>query len=334
MMNQRAYHRFVVKSIGRIEKDLNRKSFNCLYPDCVCKAIKSHSQHKEGQLRAISEDGCVYAIHRNMYSLYDPKRTHVVELVKTPIANASTFPGYCSQHDASIFSPIETRPLVQGDKRQALILFLRAFSLEFAAKRRAFHFQKGLIAAVAPHVPQWRTDLGQHALAGIRLFLDREGPFYFRKLFHLLQHEEFDSITVQWTVVKKNLLASSSCCINPYLDDYENHHSPESSEPQPLVAFSLVPTMTETHVVASWLKEHQETAAWIANGLSRAEELEKTLNVLAVAESEDTCFNPSLWESLPEETRDLALEAMRSSTFRGPLQRLPLVVKLGAEERA
>jgi len=333
-MDQRAYHRYVVKTMGTIEKDLSRRPFNCLYPGCHEKAIKSHSQHKSGQLRAIAENGLVYAGNFNLYSLYDPKRTHVVELVETPIANASTFPGYCGGHDSTLFSPIEKRALVQGDKEQALLLFLRAFSLEFAAKRGALIKQKRLMEAVAPHVEPRRIEAGKASMAGIQLFVDREGPYYFLKLFQLIQENRFDEIGIQWIVVPQNLLASSSCCINPLLDDYENHFDARSPVPQSLVAFSLVPTPVETHVIACWLNEHAEQASWIAQGLSTETELERTINLLAVSESEDTCFNPKLWNALPGKTKEEALEAMRHSLYRKPLADIPIVIRLTSKAKA
>jgi hypothetical protein len=53
------------------------------------------------------------------------------------IKEASAFPGFCSQHDQIIFTPIEKQELTPGSPKQATLLFLRAISFEVATKRRA-----------------------------------------------------------------------------------------------------------------------------------------------------------------------------------------------------
>ena len=77
-MLSREEKRKIQKSIGKIQKKLNKEKFICITPNCNEYAISSHSQQKEGQLRSISENGLVYAIDRNIYDIfknYDNKPT-------------------------------------------------------------------------------------------------------------------------------------------------------------------------------------------------------------------------------------------------------------------
>ena len=135
-MNQRQRIRRVQWAVGKVQKRLGKLSVSCLYPGCNKLAINSHSQQKEGQLRAIAKNGLVYGFKRNM--VFHAKQIAAARwnpLTTIGIAEASTFLGYCAGHDHALFSPIETRPLIPGDPEQASLLFLRAMSFEYAAKR-------------------------------------------------------------------------------------------------------------------------------------------------------------------------------------------------------
>jgi hypothetical protein len=56
--------------------------------------------------------------------------------------------------------------------------------------------------------------------------------------------------------------------------------------------------------------------------------LERIVNLLGIAESEDLCVSIDFWESLSEEVKDLILFNMRHDAFRGPIADVPLIVKI------
>ena len=67
-MSSRAEKRRFLRVMGKLEGRLKKTHFRCLYPGCTRNAILSHSQQKEGQLRAIAVEGCVYAMDHGFYS--------------------------------------------------------------------------------------------------------------------------------------------------------------------------------------------------------------------------------------------------------------------------
>lgn len=72
-------------------KSTNRK---CVFPGCSCVAINSHIMSKEANLRCIAENGKVI----NMKPLF---KDGIRQLVPTLVGinEASTFRGFCKQHD-------------------------------------------------------------------------------------------------------------------------------------------------------------------------------------------------------------------------------------------
>jgi len=109
----------------------------CLHPDapkgCSGYAIRSHTLQKGAALAAIAEDqhvisGGVPAAKRIMDNAGEviPQRTGVNQ--------ASTFPGFCSNHDTSLFLPIE-RGEVPITREAAFLLGYRTMAYELSAKQ-------------------------------------------------------------------------------------------------------------------------------------------------------------------------------------------------------
>jgi hypothetical protein len=91
--------------------------------------------------------------------------------------------------------------------------------------------------------------------------------------------------------------------------------------------FNLIPEEKQTHIVVSWHQQDSKHMGWIREAMSDSAHLELLINQCVIAESEDTCFNPDFWESIPRDLQDAALNAMRHSLFRGPLKEYPLVIR-------
>ena len=92
-----------------------RSSFNkseCLIPSsykkdkCKGKIIRAHTVTKSLSLKKIARDGHVYSFLTDEKGYGDPTKTlFVLDLLG--INQASTFNGFCAEHDRKIFSDIE-----------------------------------------------------------------------------------------------------------------------------------------------------------------------------------------------------------------------------------
>lgn len=326
-MDARLYRLAVTRAFGKAQKNINKFRAKCLHPDCSLDAIDSHSQQKLGQLRAISESGEVYGMQRNHYQTLKTLPDGPL-LVRTGIAEASTFKGYCSKHDEAIFKPIESRPLEPDDEEQAFILFVRAFSYEFAQKRRILEWQTSILKEVRNIVAKDVLEYLEARREGLVAFFKQDAHYYMVRVFSALENKDFSDLTTVWKTVNENIGLSTCCVFSPLLDGHEEHMKKTWGIPQPLVAFNLVPGKSATHVVASWLPNSNEYCNWINEEIRTKEGLELFINRCAFAESEDTCLRPSLWESLSASEKKTAELAMVSIHNRSPLASMPKIVKL------
>jgi len=90
----------------------------------------------------------------------------------------------------------------------------------------------------------------------------------------------------------------------------------------------LIPQKNETHVVICWHSQHRDLTKHLTEKLNCEDELEIFINECAIAESEDTCINPDIWESATEQEQNEVLHAMRHQYFRGELENIPRLIKM------
>ena len=252
-------------------------------------------------------------------------REDIFDLQVLGIGEASTFPGFCGQHDQIIFAPIEKEKVVRERPDQAILFFLKTVCHEYASKREAsyfFHEFRKAIGDLAP--PEWHEFFCAWE-RGVNLYLLRESPFYVKRVFDVITSRSFDQLRTIWVTVDQVLPISTCTAICPWLDEYEAKWTIE--KPQPIVSFTISPSDGVTHVIISWLVEHDHDAAWIVKKIDSPDGVEFLVN-LCVAESSDCCFNIDFWHDMPDATRSVVLNNMRHNSFRGPLTQLPRIVKI------
>lgn len=330
-MNMDIPRKDIVSAAGKAQKKTDSTKHTCLVPGCSRHAILSHSQQRGGQLRAIARNSEVYAVEKNLYRALKKRRLIGTAIFsKIPIKHAATFPGYCDVHDSVIFSPIEKKHLKCNNAEQAALLFLRAHSFEYLQKKRVFiwntHFlreTKGLLDSEV--IENYRS-----RMAGIYQYLKFDAPFFFEKLFNALAHKEFDGIESSWVNIPVNLMVSLSCCMSPLMGRHIEYMEKNPDNIQPMVSFSVVPNISSTHVVVSWLREHSDLSSWMGSMLCNSDELEDFINQCIFGESEDVCISPFLWESLSDADQCLLAQAVSFTRGLEMPALLPRVVRLKA----
>jgi hypothetical protein len=165
-----------------------------------------------------------------------------------------------------VFAPIERQPLIEGDPEQASLLFLRAASFEYAAKRKAAIQLDMLADAIKTDAdPQWQ-EFNASWSEGIRLFLVREGPFVLGQIFDIIVKKEYSRLHTSWVRITQTLPISLATSVCPWLNDYYEKWSP--SRPQAMVAFSVIPSSSHTDIVCSWLDYCHADSMWIQKEMS------------------------------------------------------------------
>ena len=176
--------------------------------------------------------------------------------------------------------------------------------------------------------PRWQ-EFNSMWSQGIKLFLVREGPFILGQIFDILAKKDYGRLHTSWARVTQTLPISVATSVCPWLNDYYDKWSP--TKPQAMVAFSVIPGPSYTDVVCSWLDYCHVDCIWIQKQMGTLEGVERLVNLLGIAESEDLCMNVDFWESIPDEMKELILSNMLHDAFRGQLTDLPSVVRLKRE---
>ena len=272
-MTDRTYRRAIARAVGKVQKRINNLSAKCFYPDCQLDAIQSHSQQRQGQLQAIAENGEVLAVQRNHYQFLK-NLPYSQTLIRTSVSEASTFRGFCPQHDKAVFSSIELQPVNPSNNAQSFAFFIRAFSYEFAQKRRALKWTNLLLDEIRGWIDRPMLASLEAMRDGKAAAFSQDAPYYMSALFQMLETKDYSKLTTVWRVVEKNLGVSSCCVFSPLLDDYQNHMQRTWDTPQPLASFNLVPSKDRTHVVTSWLPNSAAYCGWVADETSSRDRLQ------------------------------------------------------------
>lgn len=123
------------EAINYSQKNASRKCCyvpNELKHECSKKIINAHTVSKSSSLKEIADgSNHVLGLKINLVNMIKGNGKLVPE--KIGINQASTFTGFCSKHDKSLFSCIEDKEFV-GDSEQCLALVYRSVAKEIYAK--------------------------------------------------------------------------------------------------------------------------------------------------------------------------------------------------------
>ncbi len=118
--------------------ELQRGDRTCLYAstygDCPRPTIRAHSISRNAGLSRIARKGHVYQPNGNPFRLLKDSGQITHQLVG--IGDATTFTGFCSEHDALVFKPIDQGELTPTPE-QGFLLHYRALCRELYVKRAA-----------------------------------------------------------------------------------------------------------------------------------------------------------------------------------------------------
>ncbi len=140
-----------------------------------------------------------------------------------------------------------------------------------------------------------------------------------------------------WRTFSENLKVSVSSMMSPVSTaeglaitepfmDFENRMMHCA---RPAMSFTVVPGQRESHVIMVWADINDKYMEDYKNRLqSPDDEVAKgVINECVFTKSEDYCVNPTLWNSLPEDTRGELSHAVYEAKFRPERSVVPNVVK-------
>jgi hypothetical protein len=110
----------------------------CLHPDagaaCRGDIVNGHTLRRRADLDRIARDGHVYGVRPGIFR---PPTEWRPELIG--VRRASTFTGFCAEHDSRLFEPLERAPF-EATPEQVTLLAYRTFCRELFVKQSALQF--------------------------------------------------------------------------------------------------------------------------------------------------------------------------------------------------
>lgn len=128
---------------GETFRKSKNKSRKCLVDGCEKTAIKSHTLQKNGILKQISEKNHLYQFS-NVPPFQKADKGNF-ELARIGINDVYTFPGFCKDHDSSIFKPIEQNQFVLESNKSINLFSYRALCQEIRRKEIALDIAQKMI---------------------------------------------------------------------------------------------------------------------------------------------------------------------------------------------
>lgn len=136
----------------------------CLEPSMQCgePAIRAHSIQNRQTIALLEQDNHVLA-WQPRFSQAGPD----IALRRIGRNDASTFAGFCNQHDTELFQPLDTKPLDAADREQLFLLAYRGITYELhAIMTGAVHLQSLYTARIerGADSPDSSSPAGQKAM--------------------------------------------------------------------------------------------------------------------------------------------------------------------------
>lgn len=291
----------------------------CSHPDaseltCSERIIRAHTIQRHGGLAEIAENGHVMSVKAGIEDIFDNNGRIEPKLVG--VRSASTFNGFCENHDTSMFRPVETG-VTDLSAETVYLLTFRALAYELYTKR----------AALRSDPIQREMDFGKpfeiQAIIQTRLHFLKQGMI--RGLADLeLWKERYDLAYRQrdlsdfsfYAVEFDDILPVAACgAFHPEVDFEGNQLQIISRGETEFdhIAFNLT-TLNGASVAAfGWMGGSGPTAAFVES-YRRIPDTEKATAIIQLAfeHLENTYMRPSWWNSIPDDWRAFAIAKFKS----------------------
>lgn len=284
----------------------------CLDPTFTCEhdAIKAHSVQNAMALSLIEVDNHVYELKMRI-SNGNP----VCEFGQIGRNNASTFPGFCAEHDQDLFRPIDTKALATTDKEQLFLIAYRSVSRELhACMEGAIRVHTAYQLAVATgRIPatdpsHGRAEATQHFLKAWSVWKYRYEHFDRGLTARQFGNVEHSIFRVEH---EKPVLAASS---------FFSIDQKPWGKPFAAVTINVIPEdATKTSVIFSYPRDHSgQVRRYIAPVvLASAKRQKYELSVLLLSRAENFFISPRSVDKWTPEKRKCIEDFFISTLDRG-----------------
>lgn len=285
-----------------------RKKFSakvCLAPhsDHSGQIVAAHTLSVEAVLRPLSTDSHVYAA--NLKGKFSPD-SHPIEIRRLGLRDVSVFNGFCSKHDAELFSCLENEPF-RFKREQSFMLAFRAAARECYLKRKQCESYPDPDTVRLIHGIDEQLEYSELALISQAASLRgaEEAEAFKSKLDRYLLQKTWDRLITRAIIFPKIPSIVASFVFEPFhdmngeqLQDYENLEAEMSQ-----LAISLIPIEQGGAAIFSWLDTANTAPRKFFESVAQGKNLTSSIIHAAIDNSENFAFSSAWYESLSDEQK-------------------------------
>lgn len=308
--------------IGQADKRLSQLTPKpqCLAPssmknECHGKIIDSHSVSRSGSLGMISREGHVYSTKPSMLDLENHDGNFQPKLLGAK--RASTFPGFCSYHDKSIFSNLEDKNFI-GNRHQCFLLSYRSLSRELYAKQCAVQHAAYRNAMAMNSTPETRAYiLDRNYVDEINLRdLERHKEKY-DTVLESKNWKECEGLIIEFDEkfpIQCSAAYEPSCDINnnPIQQLEDTSITPE------IVTINSFAADEKSYFLLSWLKTKSVAAKKLADSIKSIDKdrLPGVIGSYLLLTSDNCHISPEWYDNLPQSGKELTIKLINNLFFK------------------
>lgn len=280
---------------------------------CSKKIARAHTVPRSASLQAIARDGHVYGFIPTFENLDRNQGRLVPELIG--INRASTFTGFCTVHDDSIFAPIEKIDFA-GTAEQCFLLAYRAQAREYYTKHAMASLSdlrrqtdKGRPLNQQLEIQAFANAMEIGVNAGVR-----DSKHYKRKFDEILRSSDFRDVRAYLIALEGPPPVMCSGGFFPEedfqgakLQDVAMHRGTPD-----VVTVSSFASRGHGYVVLSWLQQCDGSCLPFVRSLHNIpdEDLAPAILRMFFQHIENVFMMPDWWEGLPDKSRRSLIDRM------------------------
>lgn len=285
--------------VNNYNKFRNEETFKeCITKNNQCseRIIKAHSIQNNRILNKLSKNGLV--LHFNFGNVNFPFKFEEMGRKK-----ASTFSGFCSFHDQSIFDPIDNYAYAKGNKEQEFLYAFRSFARGYATKRTAVNLINRM-DKLLPEDEYGTLPPGKKIAYGIQRTMNDfercKNIFY-----NSLQSKSYYRIETDVIVFDSEYSFAVSAAFY-LLGDLSGKLKNDPLNPSKYIApffLTVFPDCGKTFVLMSYFKKDKEIYSFLKNQVvNNTEEQQKIIiSNMIVMNTENIVFSPDKFNCMPKE---------------------------------
>lgn len=268
----------------------NSKIFQCIHPnqhECSGKiGINAHSIQNTRIVKKLSKDNHVYMINQ-------PLDKFGFEFKLIGRNDATTFTGFCKEHDTEVFAPIEKDSFYQGTDEQHFLYAYRAFARSFHKKLEQIKGVKYSHLALVENTQNDKLDERAN-------IVKNDVVIYKEKFDKAIIEKKYDILETRSIKLNKNVefAVNSFFQMMNYKDTVINDFNDITKPIKPLM-LNVFPEQDESYILISCFKEDYEAYKVFFEDIKNMnkEQLFLTLNNLIPKYCENIIIAPEFFKN-------------------------------------